>query len=183
MSAKPGYIFQSARLGFRNWNDSDTEKLFSINSDPVVMKYFPSIATRIQTEEFIDRMRKSFSEKGFCYFAVDTIGDGNFIGFTGLMEQTYEADFTPCIDIGWRLRQDAWDRGYATEGATRCLSYAFDVIKLDTVYATAPIVNIKSENVMQKIGMKKIKEFIHPRLAEHAHLRNCVLYQINAPGI
>jgi len=177
------YIFSSDRLGFRNWVDDDIEKMAAINADPRVMEYFPSLVNREDTVFFIDRMKLQLTQKGYCYFAVDDLSDNNFVGFIGLSEQTYEAPFTPCVDIGWRLRPDTWKQGLASEGAIRCLEYAFNELKLDKIYAIAPAVNIKSERIMQKIGMLKQYEFDHPFLADNTLLKKCNLYKISRPHI
>ena len=97
------YIFTSERLGFRNWVAADIPKMVKINASQEVMQHFPSTATAQQTADFIKRMQIQYTEKGYCYFAVDRLSDGNFIGFIGLSYQTFEADFTPCVDVGWRL--------------------------------------------------------------------------------
>src|SRR5580698_8035695 len=97
------YLFKSERLGFRNWQKADLPLLAEINADPEVMKFFPGIHNLAQTGSFIERMQKHLVDKGYCYYAVDKLVDGSFIGFIGLSQQTFEADFTPCIDIGWRL--------------------------------------------------------------------------------
>ena len=94
------YLFTSERLGFRNWIDSDTPKMIEISSDPDVMQFFPEIATKIQTVEFIDRMKLMYIEKGYCYFPVDQLKDESFMGFIGLYYQTYESQFTPSVDVG-----------------------------------------------------------------------------------
>jgi len=148
------YIFTSERLGFRNWNLTDIDKMYEINSDEKVMEFFPSIQTKEQTTEFVERMKKQYEEKGFCYFAVEILGDNQFIGFIGLSEQTYKAEFTPCIDIGWRINSNEWNKGFATEGAKKCLEYAFKELKLENVYSIAPKINTKSEHIMKKIGLK-----------------------------
>lgn len=171
------YIFTSERLGFRNWDLVDIEKMHEINSDEQVMEFFPTILTKEQTTEFVLRMRKQFQNKGYCYFAVDKLKNNEFIGFIGLMEQTYEADFTPCIDIGWRLKSSDWNKGLATEGAKKCLEYAFNHLKIDNIYAIAPKVNMKSEHIMAKIGLKKQYEFEHSLLTNNARLKKCVLYK------
>jgi RimJ/RimL family protein N-acetyltransferase len=172
------YLFKSARLGFRNWQEGDIDKLAAINADKEVMKFFPSLRTWQETGSFIERMQKQFEEKGYCYFAIDTLDEETFIGFIGLSEQNYVADFTPCIDIGWRLAKTAWNKGYATEGAKKCLEFAFQTLHLEQVYAIAPVVNAKSEHVMKKIGMRKVKTFDHPHMLNNDLLRKCVLYVI-----
>lgn len=171
------YIFTSERLGFRNWNLTDIELLHEINSDEKVMEFFPSIPTRVQTLEFVERMNKQFENKGFCYFAVDKLESKQFIGFIGLSEQTFDADFTPCIDIGWRIKSCEWNKGFATEGAKKCLDYAHNTLKIENVYSIAPKINSKSEHIMAKIGMKKQYEFEHSLLTNNDRLKTCVLYK------
>ncbi len=173
------YIFQSNRLGFRNWQAADIPQLHQINTTPKVMEFFPGLATLEQTEELIQRMQKIFDEKGYCYFAVDELETGNFIGFIGLGEALFESSFTPCTDIGWRLSERYWGNGYATEGAQRCLVYAFEVLGLKSIKAIAPAVNVKSIQVMEKIGMHHELNFKHPKLLNEPRLVDCVCYEIN----
>ena len=177
---KNTYLFTSERLGFRTWEESDIPGMIRINSDPVVMEFFPEIPSEEKTREFVYRMQRQFEETGFCYFAVDKLENGNFIGFIGFSEQTFEAEFTPCIDIGWRLAKEDWNLGYATEGAKRCLQYAFEVLELREIMSICPEVNKNSEAVMKKIGMQKIAVFEHPLLQDYDHLKRCVLFKISS---
>lgn len=112
-------------------------------------------------------------------FAVDKLSDYKLIGFIGISEQTFESDFTPCIDIGWRLSQTEWGKGYATEGAKRCLEFAFNTIGLNTIKSFCPVINDKSERVMEKLGMIKKSTFNHPLLKDYKALEKCVLYEID----
>jgi RimJ/RimL family protein N-acetyltransferase len=172
------YAFESERLGFRNWMPTDIEKMCAINADKKVMEFFPGVLSKEQTFAFIERMQKQYAEKGFCYFAVDKLANHEFIGFIGLSEQTYEAQFTPCIDIGWRISSQEWNKGFATEGAKRCLAYGFNDLNIKKIVSVAPKVNDRSEDIMTKIGMKKQYEFDHPMLANNDILKKCVLYEI-----
>lgn len=172
------YLFTSERLGFRNWAEADIPVMAEINADSAVMEYFPRTKNRAETTAFIERMQEQFAVKGYCYFAVDVLESGTFIGFTGLSEQTFEASFAPCIDIGWRLDRKQWGRGYATEGAKRCIQYAFDELDIKKVVSMAPKVNVRSERVMRKAGMAKVMDFVHPLLINDERLRDCVLYKI-----
>ena len=170
------YLFKSERLGFRNWMDSDIEKMIRINADREVMQYFPALPSIQETIAFIERMQIQFAKKNYCYFAVDELASGTFIGFIGLCDQTYESDFTPHTDIGWRLRRSSWSRGYATEGAKACLEYAKQNLNLPEIFSVASMVNLNSIRVMEKIGMSFVKNFDHPRLKHSASLKTCVLY-------
>lgn len=172
-----GYIFKTSRLGFRTWHDSDLEGLFSINSDDEVMEFFPGKPSKEDTYLFITRMQRLYADKGFCYFAVENLESNEFIGFIGLAELQFSADFTPCVDIGWRLKQSAWNKGYATEGAKACLNFGFNEMALAEIFSVAPVVNNKSEAVMIKIGMTKVKTFEHPLLLNNKQLKTCILYK------
>jgi len=173
------YLFTSQRLGFRTWDENDIDAMAAINADPEVMRFFPATQDWQQTASFIARMQAMYEDRGYCYFALEKLDDGKFIGFTGLMWQDYGTTFTPCTDIGWRLAANAWGRGYATEAARRCLQYAFDELKLEEVVATAPRINLPSIHVMQKAGMSYLQDFTHPRLKGHQRLERCVLYGCN----
>ena len=172
------YLFKSQRLGYRNWQESDIELMYHLNQDEEVMRYFPGLNSMIQTKDFITRMQNNFKEKRYCYFAVDRLDTHEFIGFIGIMDQTYEAEFTPCIDIGWRLAKAHWGKGFATEGAEKCLDYAFKNLNLKTIYSVATANNIPSINVMKKIGMRERYYFDHPKLLDNKILKKCVLYCI-----
>ena len=177
------YLFTSDRLGFRNWREDDVQEMMAINSDAEVMAYFPSMQNEQQTIAFIKRMQNQFHEKGYCYYVVDRLDSNAFIGFIGLSWQTYQADFTPCVDIGWRLKKAEWNQGFATEGASRCLVYAFNDLNIETVYAVAPKENLKSEHIMQAIGMEKLREFDHPLLEMDSRLKRCVLYSASKSSV
>ena len=92
----------------------------------------------------------------------------------------FKSSFTPAIDIGWRLSNKFWGKGYATEGAQRCLSFAFEELNLKHIVSIAPLVNENSIRVMQKIGMHKLLEFNHPQLTEYKNLVHCVCYEIKS---
>jgi len=179
MNAPPNYLFTSERLGFRNWVEADLDAFALMNEDPDVMEFFPKTLTREMSLKLMQRLAQQFEEKQYTYFAVDKLDTGECIGFTGLCQQTYEADFTPCVDIGWRLSKQFWGNGYATEGAKRCLQYAFETLNLEKIYAIASAINVKSIHVMEKIGMKKAGTFIHPEIKDNERLRDCVWYEIS----
>lgn len=175
------YHFKSERLGFRNWTDEDIPLMTQISANPEVMKFFPAVATPLQTATFIERMQAMFEADSFCYFAVEALEAQSLIGFIGLSHQDYDVEFAPCIDIGWRLSPKYWGKGYATEGAKRCLQYAFEELGLENIKSTAPLVNLNSINIMEKIGMKKQLQFLHPKLIGNERLVNCVCYEIKKP--
>lgn len=178
-SSKKKYLFESERLGFRNWIKADLDEFARINADFEVMEYFPKILTKKETAEFMARLGNHFTEKGYSYFATEILKTGEFIGFIGLTFQDYKTNFTPAVDIGWRLKRNAWGKGYATEGAKKCLEFGFRELNLDEIISTCTKKNFQSENVMKKLGMKKIGEFNHPKLLNFPGLKKCICYGIN----
>mgnify|MGYP000061841980 CR=1 FL=1 len=173
------YLFTSKRLGFRNWTKNDLTEFAKINADLAVMEHFPKPLTKKETKAFIERLILHYKTNGYNYFATELIETGELIGFIGLANQNYTSKFTPATDIGWRLKKSAWGNGYATEGAKRCLEYAFNVLELDQVISIFTEKNTKSENVMLKIGMKKVGTFKHPKLKNNPNYENCICYKIN----
>ncbi len=173
------YFFTSKRLGFRKFKDSDFDFFYSMNSDSEVMKHFPSVLDKEQTLSLMNRINDHIDERGFGFYAVDLLSENAFIGFIGLKRTNFEADFTPCVEIGWRLDKKYWNRGLATEGSARCLDHALSHLNLDEVYSFTSLHNKASERVMQKIGMKKIGEFDHPLVEDHHPLKAHCLYRIS----
>lgn len=176
---KPNYLFTSHRLGFREWSFDDLNEFALLNSDKEVMRHFPKPLSREETYDFILRLQKHFKQYGHNYYAVEIKATNVFIGFIGLAYQTYESKFTPNVDIGWRLKKIAWNNGFATEGANRCLEIAFNNLQLEKVISTCTVSNINSEKVMRKIGMSKVGVFEHPNLKNYPKLQTCLLYEIN----
>jgi ribosomal-protein-alanine N-acetyltransferase len=171
------YLFESEHLGFRHWVESDTEPYVAMCSDPVVMEYYPETHSRERSEAFLKRVKAYFVEHGFGLYAVDLKSENEFIGFIGLSKVTFESFFSPCIEIGWRLRKEFWGNGYATEGAKACIEYAFSELNIHEIYAFTTVLNKRSERVMQKIGMEYLGSFEHPNVAEGHPLRPHVLYK------
>lgn len=174
------YLFTSARLGFRNWQASDLAPLQALNQDPAVMEFFPAIKTLEESTAFLKKMQEDFAARGYCFFAVDILEKEEFIGFIGLSLHTYVEELGLTVEIGWRLQQSSWNKGYATEGAKACLQYGFEQLGLDTIYAATPVINKKSQRVMEKIGMEFLLEFEEEKLGKDSHLNPCVLYRVKA---
>lgn len=171
-------IITTERLVLRTWKETDFQLMTDISMDEEVMRYFPKKQGLEHTTRFCKRMNELFEKEKYCYFAVDVLATGEFIGFIGMCYQSYEAPHTPFVDIGWRLKKSAWGNGYATEGAKACLKYAFEELGLKGIYSVASVINTPSINVMEKIGMKKLQNFMHPYLLEDERLKECVLYKI-----
>jgi ribosomal-protein-alanine N-acetyltransferase len=171
------YIISTERLGLRKWIDADTDPCIKMNKDKDVMEFFPATMTEEETRAMIKRIHIRFEKSGFGFYAVEKKSTNEFIGFAGLGIPSFESFFTPCVEIGWRFIKEEWGRGYAAEAAGACLKYAFEILALDKIVSFTSVLNLKSERVMQKIGMNKIGEFDHPFMDKENRLYRHVVYE------
>ncbi len=146
------------------------------------MEFFPNLLTREQSDRAIERIEAGFARHGFGLCAVELQSDQSFLGFIGLSVPNFQASFTPCVEIGWRLASHAWGKGFATEGAQAMAAYAFNSLKLDSLVSFTAERNMRSRRVMEKLGMTfdPADAFDHPILPEGHLLRRHVLYRLRA---
>ncbi len=168
---------ETPRLLLRDWSDADLPLFAAMNADPAVMEFFPGTLTPAESEAFYRRIRDEFADSGYGLYAVERKIDGCFIGYTGLHRALFEADFTPCIEIGWRLCHAAWGNGFAPEAAAAVLDYAFGLLGMTEVCSFTAAVNLRSQRVMEKIGMEPAGRFVHPSLPRESPLSEHVLYR------
>jgi ribosomal-protein-alanine N-acetyltransferase len=111
--------------------------------------------------------------------AVEAKGAG-FIGFAGLNPPPFEAHFTPCVEVGWRLARHAWGKGYATEAARASLDWGFGKLGLEQIVSFTVPANARSRAVMERLGMIRDPDgdFDHPEMAVDSPLRRHVLYRL-----
>ena len=174
-------LIQTERLTLRPWCQEDLEPFAALNADSRVMECFPSVLSRQESEQMMKRMQAKIEEQGWGLWAVSIPGVSNFIGFIGLSEPSFNAHFTPTVEVGWRLAYDFWEKGYATEGALKALEYGFETLNLKEIVSFTTTQNHRSIKVMKKIGLHHdpVDDFDHPKLAENHPLKRHVLYRLN----
>ncbi len=164
----------------RRWRETDCEPFAALNADPRVMEFFPACPTRDESDAMVSRIEQGFEKNNFGLWAVEVPEVASFIGFIGLSIPRFEAHFTPCVEIGWRLAFEHWGKGFATEGAGATLRFAFETLKLPEVVSMTAHQNVRSWHVMEKIGMTRTPadDFDHPLLPEGHTLTPHVLYRV-----
>src|SRR5437773_429601 len=118
------------RLCLRPWLPEDREPFAAINADPRVMEHFLTVLSRRESDGLTDQIDDHFRRHGFGLWAVEITNVAPFTGFIGLSIPRFESHFTPCVEIGWRLAPDYWNRGYATEGARAALRFGLETLGL-----------------------------------------------------
>lgn len=171
---------ETERLLLRDWRDEDLEPFAALSADPVVMEHFPRRASRAESDALVAAKQSELDDLGYGLWAVEVKETGGFIGFTGLTWQTFPAHFTPAVEVGWRLARDAWGHGYASEAARTALAVGFDEAGLDEIVSMTTTTNVRSQRVMQRIGMVHDPgdDFDHPNVAAGSPLKRHVLYRI-----
>lgn len=170
---------ETERLILRSWRVNDRAVFAEINSNNKVMKYFPKPLSIEESNGFVDRINSEFEETGFGLYAVEIKETGEFIGYVGFHRFAFDAPFSPRWEIGWRISDKFWNKGYATEAAMACIKYAREKKLCNRLYSFTAVPNIASENVMKRIGMSFEGLFMHPALAEGHWLKEHKLYSLD----
>jgi RimJ/RimL family protein N-acetyltransferase len=172
---------RSERLLLRRWRTADREPFAALNADQRVMEHFPALLSREESDAAADRIEAHFQRHGFGSWAVEVPGVTPFAGFVGLCHPRFEAHFTPCVEIGWRLAAQFWGRGFATEGATAAVRFGFEVLRLKEIVSFTVPGNVRSRRVMEKLGMthRPSDDFEHPLLPAGHPLSRHVLYRLH----
>ena len=175
------FELRTPRLLLRRWRNDDREPFAALNADPVVMEHFPKPLDRVQSNTLVDRIELGLEERGWGLWAVEVPGDASFVGFVGLNPATFDAPFTPAVEVGWRLAREHWGHGYATEGARAALDFGFTTLALDEIVSFTTHGNTRSRRVMERLGMRHdaADDFDNPNVPPSDPLRPHVLYRLD----
>lgn len=169
---------RTQRLRLRFWRDSDREVFAAQNADAETMRYLGGPMTRAESDAYIERTKAQWAEDGYGKWAVELADTGEFVGALGLQRVRFDADFTPAVEIAWRMTRRFWGRGFATEAARAAASFGFETLALAEIVALTVPDNRASRAVMEKLGMQFSGEFDHPLLPQPHPLCRHVLYRL-----
>ena len=171
---------RTKRLLLRNWTDSDRAAFAKLNADLRVMQFMPGALSRPESDELFERIQNHIRTRGFGLHAVELLDNHSFIGYIGLAVPSFQAKFTPCVEIGWRLAAEHWNQGLATEGAREVARYAFENLGLPELVSFTVPANKASRRVMEKLGMTRdpAEDFERPGLPVGQPAVRHVLYRL-----
>lgn len=144
-------ILETERLSFREMNDGDFADLCQMLQDPVVMTAYEHAFEDEEARRWLENQKRRYREDGFGLWAVLLKETGEMIGQCGLTWQ-YVGE-NSVLEIGYLFKKDFWHKGYATEAATVCKQYAFEVLDIEEVYSIIRDTNIASQAVAKRNGM------------------------------
>lgn len=155
-----------------------------MNADSNVMEHFPAPLSNEQSQQLANKLMQLIAERGWGLWAVEHKESGKLMGFTGLHLSDVALPIRPSfkhpgIEINWRFLSDYWGSGYANEAANAVLTFAFEELNVSQIISYTALSNLKSQRLMERIGLSKQQHFNHPALANNHPLAEHVLYTIS----
>lgn len=149
-------VFETPRLILRKFTESDAPLLVQLNNNPEVMKYLhePLLENEVQALHVLNTIILPQYKFNLGRWAIHVKTTNEFIGWCGLkyLIETHE------VDLGYRLMQPYWGKGYAFEAATHTVDYGFNQLQLPSIVGRAHIENIASLKILEKVGLQFIKD-------------------------
>lgn len=172
---------ETDRLILREWGEGDAESFYEVMNTPAVMRHLGGIQDRSVWEAAVSRIEGFQRDFGHTFWLLERKEDGELLGFCGLKRvNAGGTDLTGQFEIGWRLRESAWGKGYAKEAAIASLDLAFGTFGAPHVVALTVDQNQESQGLMKRLGMKRRADldFDDPRFGPE--LNPTIVYSIEA---
>lgn len=156
-------ILDTPRIALRQFTEDDVDNLFNLNNDPEVMRYVtggrPTPREVIRDELIPFHLGVYERLDGLGTWAAESVATGEFLGWFHFRPDR-DGDITN-VDLGYRLRRPAWNKGYATEGSRALIDMGFIDLGVERVFAHTMTVNTASRRVMEKCGLRLIRTTPH----------------------
>lgn len=152
---------ETERFILREIRQTDAQGIFELDSDPAVHEFLGKnpIKTIEEAKQVVEYIRAQYDKNGIGRLAIIDKVTHDFIGWTGLkLEDLVRKEFT-YYDLGYRLKQNYWGKGIATETAVASLKHGFETLGLKEIGAAADVDHLASNSILKKIGMKMIETF------------------------
>lgn len=161
-------ILETDRLILRELKSSDAEAFFAMDHNPKVHQYLwnKPVQKIEETIEVITFVRQQYVDNGIGRFAIILKQTNEFIGWAGLKYNTEEVNHKiNFYDIGYRLDEKFWGKGYASEASFAWLKYAFETMNIKTIEAAAHAENLASNRILQKMGMQITEQYLEDAIS------------------
>ncbi|MCB0379144.1 MAG: GNAT family N-acetyltransferase [Bdellovibrionales bacterium] len=172
--------YRTERLILRPWKEEDFDFFAQLKSDHEVMRYFPKLLGRQESNEVAHKIINSMNQNKFGIWMVEETNHHERVGIVGLQRVNFAAHFTPAVEVGWKLARQHWGKGYATEAARKSLELGFTDFGLEEIVALTIPENQASRKVMERLGMtyNPDEDFEHPKIEPGSRCSKHVIYRI-----
>jgi len=178
------FVAETERLRLRTWDFKDRAEFNRLLNTPAVMRWLGGVADERFSNAAFDRIDTYLRDFGFTFWIVERKRDDAMLGFCGLKRANAPGAEAIAgeIEIGWRLREDAWGQGYAKEAAIASLGLAFDRFGAERVVAVTAAGNAPSQGLMTRLGMirREQYDFIDARFPPDSPVNPQVVFVLEA---
>ena len=155
MPLMPEFRHDSARLTLRDWRAADWPEFWRVTNTPAVMRWLGGVLDEAGRAAARARVEQYRADQGHTFWVVERRDSGALLGFCGLKRSNQPGGPQGMMEVGWRLREDAWGQGYAKEAATASLALAFGPFEAEEVIALTVERNTASWGLMERLGMER----------------------------
>ena len=175
-------VAETERLRLRTWDDEDEFRFFDVMNTPAVMRWLGGLQRPEDWSAGYQRLRGYERDFGFTFWIVERRSDAEILGFCGLKRANAPGGdgIAGEVEIGWRLREEAWGHGYAKEAAIASLDLAFDRFEAPRVVAITALHNLPSQGLMVRLGMTRREEldFVDERFPKESDVNPQIVFSI-----
>lgn len=173
-----GFRHETERLILRDWCARDWPEFWSGTNTPSVMRWLGGVLDKSGMESSRKRIEAYSERHGHTFWALERKADSAILGFCGLKRCTSQGGPLGAMEVGWRLREDAWGLGYAKEAAQASLALAFQRFGADAVIALTVEGNAASWGLMVRLGMSRRKDLDFTEQHWSGQERPTIVYSI-----
>lgn len=149
------FSYATKRLVLRDWREDDWPEFWEGTNTPTVMRWLGGVLDEEAKAAGQQRMMSYHKDHGHTFWVVERQSDNAVLGFCGLKRCNQQGGPLGAMEVGWRLRENAWGMGYAKEAAIASLDLAFDRFGSDEVIAITVKGNTASWGLMERLGMER----------------------------
>lgn len=153
-------MIDTERLVLRELIHDDYDSLYAVLADSDIMQHYPYTFDEARVRRWITRNIERYHTDGFGLWAVVLKETGEMIGDCGITMQSIHGTMLP--EIGYHIRKDHQQKGYASEAAAACIQFAFENYDFPAVYSYMKYTNVPSQRTAMKNGMRFIEEYADP---------------------
>lgn len=177
------FRLETERLVLRDWREDDWPEFFRVTNTPAVMRWLGGVLDEPGMAAQRKRVEACRAAHGHCFWVVERKTDGALLGFCGLKRADAPGSTViGAMEVGWRLREDAWGQGYAKEAARASLTAAFERFGADEVVALTVAGNEPSWGLMERLGMRRREELDYDDPRFLPPWRRSIVYSIDSDG-
>ena len=179
MNWEPLPAINTNRLSLRWISAEDVDDVYTIYSDPEVMRYWstPPLADRNAASKLVSEIQESFKRRELLKWGIALRKDDTLIGSVTL----FHPDFTHRrAEIGYALGRAHWGQGYMLETLKAVLTYAFEVLEFHRIEADVDPRNVASIRTLERLGFQR-EGYLRERWQVNGEIQDALFYGLLRP--